>query len=182
MDITDLAARLRLFIQKLQPVPDTRHNTSKTFIFKDLATSNHVLVRNDKLQESLQLPFSGPHKVLERGDKVFQLPIKCKPATVSLDRLKPMVSFVSLHGIQDLELKTAGGLLYVLDLYALVPDRSCPIYPILETAHSGKLKGWKREEFTLLCDVIFTLGGFAVAFVFGTQKKEIGKEQICLRA
>ncbi|GBP61409.1 Putative molluscan insulin-related peptide(s) receptor receptor beta chain [Eumeta japonica] len=42
--------------------------------------------------------------------------------------------------------------------YALVPDRSCPIHPILETSHSGKSKGWNREELTLLCDVS-TLGG-----------------------
>ncbi|GBP58741.1 Nucleic-acid-binding protein from transposon X-element [Eumeta japonica] len=43
-------------------------------------------------------------------------------------------------------------------LYALVPDRSCPFSPILETSHSGKSKGWKREELALLCDVL-TLGG-----------------------
>ncbi|GBP54752.1 hypothetical protein EVAR_90035_1 [Eumeta japonica] len=43
-------------------------------------------------------------------------------------------------------------------VYALVPDRGCVFYPILETSDSGKSKGWKSEELTLLCD-IFALGG-----------------------
>ncbi|GBP10057.1 hypothetical protein EVAR_101120_1 [Eumeta japonica] len=31
-------------------------------------------------------------------------------------------------------------------------------FPILDTSHSGKSKGWNREELTLLCDVVFSLG------------------------
>ncbi|GBP66746.1 hypothetical protein EVAR_28613_1 [Eumeta japonica] len=49
-------------------------------------------------------------------------------------------------------------LFFLLNKYALVPDQSCPIHPIPETSHSGKSKGWNRDELTLLCDV-FTLGG-----------------------
>ncbi|GBP37242.1 RNA-directed DNA polymerase from mobile element jockey [Eumeta japonica] len=47
-----------------------------------------------------------------------------------------------------------------LMLYALVAYRSSRIHSILETSRSGKSKGRKREELTLLCDVVFTLGGY----------------------
>ncbi|GBP38807.1 hypothetical protein EVAR_33558_1 [Eumeta japonica] len=39
-------------------------------------------------------------------------------------------------------------------MYALVADRSCLIYPIRETSHIGKSKKWKREDLTLLYDVV----------------------------
>lgn len=38
---------------------------------------------------SLQPAYTGPHKVLDRGDKIFKIVVKGKPVTVSIDRLKP---------------------------------------------------------------------------------------------
>ncbi|CAK1599624.1 unnamed protein product [Parnassius mnemosyne] len=88
-DITDFTARLHNFVKHLQPVPASRHTKEKTFVYKDLATTEHVFLREDASRTSLQPAYSGPHKVLSRGDKVFKLLVKGKEMNVSIDRLKP---------------------------------------------------------------------------------------------
>lgn len=88
-DITDFTARIRSFAEKLQPVPASRHNKNKIFVFKDLATSSHVFLREDTLRGSFHPAYSGPYEVIERTSKVYKLLIKGKHVTVSIDRLKP---------------------------------------------------------------------------------------------
>lgn len=88
-DITDFTARLRTFAQKVQPAPASRHNKDKIFIFKDLGIAEHVFLREDATRPPLQPVYSGPHKVIERGEKTFKLLVKGKTVTVSIDRLKP---------------------------------------------------------------------------------------------
>ncbi|XP_059046725.1 uncharacterized protein LOC131842210 [Achroia grisella] len=88
-DITDFSTRLRQFAAKLQPSPATHHKKDRIFIYKDLASSSHVFLRDDSVRGALQPPYSGPYEVLERGDKIFKLLVKGKPVTVSIDRLKP---------------------------------------------------------------------------------------------
>ncbi|CAG9101291.1 unnamed protein product [Plutella xylostella] len=88
-DMTELLARLRSFAEKLQPVPTSRHGHGKIFVYKDLATSTHVFLRDDALRGSLQPAYTGPHEVIERGEKVYKLLVKGKHVTVSVDRLKP---------------------------------------------------------------------------------------------
>lgn len=88
-DYTDFSARLRLIAQNFQPVPASRHCKDKPFVFKDLETSDYVFVREDALRGSLQPPYSGPYKILSRGDKVYKVLLKGKPVTVSVNRLKP---------------------------------------------------------------------------------------------
>ncbi|CAK1593602.1 unnamed protein product [Parnassius mnemosyne] len=89
VDITEFTARLRNIAKTLQPVPTTRHNTEKTFVFKDLNSCDYVFLREGALRSSLQPAYTGPHKVLTRGNKVFKLLVKGKEVTVSIDRLKP---------------------------------------------------------------------------------------------
>lgn len=88
-DLTDFTARLKNITQKLQPVPTSRHGSKKTFIFKDLASSTHVFLREDAVRGALQAAYTGPHAVLERGEKFFKLRVNGKTNTVSIDRLKP---------------------------------------------------------------------------------------------
>ncbi|CAH2097753.1 unnamed protein product [Euphydryas editha] len=88
-DISDFSTRLRNSIRKLNPTPAARHTKEKIFIFRDLNTSSHVFLRDDTVRGSLQPPYSGPHEVLDRGDKIFKILVKGKPTTVSVDRLKP---------------------------------------------------------------------------------------------
>ncbi|GBP20002.1 Zinc finger protein 26 [Eumeta japonica] len=44
-DISDYIARLRSFVRKLQPSPASRHGERATFVYKDLATTTHVFLR-----------------------------------------------------------------------------------------------------------------------------------------
>lgn len=88
-DVTDFTTRLRSTVQKLQPQPAARHCKRTIFVYKDLATTRHVYVREDAVRGALQPAYSGPHEVLDRNEKVFKLSIKGKPTTVTIDRLKP---------------------------------------------------------------------------------------------
>ncbi|GFY60779.1 uncharacterized protein TNIN_107321 [Trichonephila inaurata madagascariensis] len=64
----------------------------KPFKFKDLKDCSHVFVHTDSVRRSLQPPYHGPYKVINRSDKVFTLFIKGKNVNVSIDRLKPCFS------------------------------------------------------------------------------------------
>lgn len=88
-DVSDFTARLRAFAQKLNPVPASRHGNKSVFVFKDLANTDHVFLREDAVRASLQPAYTGPHKVVSRSDKSFVLLINGKEVIVSIDRLKP---------------------------------------------------------------------------------------------
>lgn len=88
-DVTEYTARLRQFANNLKPVPASRHTRQSIFVYKDLATTSHVFLREDALRASLQPAYTGPHPVIERNDKYFKLLIKGKTVTVTADRLKP---------------------------------------------------------------------------------------------
>lgn len=92
-DVTDFTDRLRSVVAHLQPQPASRHAAGKVFIFKDLFTVSHVFLREDALRGALQPAYTGPHRVIERGEKVFKILANGKPTTVSLDRLKPAFMF-----------------------------------------------------------------------------------------
>ena len=90
LDSQDLVSQLRNHMSQLRPTPASRHISSqRVFIHKDLATSSQVFVRQDALRPALQPPYAGPYPVLSRGEKTYTLYINGKPATISIDRLKP---------------------------------------------------------------------------------------------
>jgi hypothetical protein len=66
------------------------------FVHKELETCSHVFLRDDTIRGSLTPAYSGPHKVLARGDKVFKILLKGKEASVSIDRLKPAFTLDSV--------------------------------------------------------------------------------------
>uniref|UniRef100_A0A2H1X147 SFRICE_030921 n=1 Tax=Spodoptera frugiperda TaxID=7108 RepID=A0A2H1X147_SPOFR len=89
IDTTDYLSRLRSLVRQLRPSPAARHNKyNKFFIFKDLPTSSHVFLR-DCTAGGFKPAYSGPHKVIERGDKVYKIVVNGKQVTVSIDRIKP---------------------------------------------------------------------------------------------
>ncbi|GBP75971.1 Uncharacterized protein K02A2.6 [Eumeta japonica] len=69
-DISDYIARLRSFVQKLQPFPVSRHDERTTFVYKDLATTTHVFLREDTIRSSFQPAYTGPHEVLKEGQNL----------------------------------------------------------------------------------------------------------------
>lgn len=87
--------KLRENLQRLQPAP---YRISPTPIFtpKNLKTCSHVFLRDDAVRRPLTPPYTGPHLVLERGDKTFVIVLGSGKKTVSIDRLKPA------HVLEDL--------------------------------------------------------------------------------
>lgn len=88
-DITDFSARIKSFAEKLRPVPTRHHSAKRFFVYKDLATCSHVFLREEVLRASLQPAYTGPHEVVKRNPKTFQIKVNGKDLTVSIDRLKP---------------------------------------------------------------------------------------------
>lgn len=97
-DFTNFIARIRCFVSRIKPPPASRHSGHRSpFVFKDLATSSHVFLRNDVVAGSLKPAYTGPHEVLTRGDKVFKIIVNGKTVTVSIDRLKPAYILRDTH-------------------------------------------------------------------------------------
>lgn len=89
-DTSSLVTQLKHFMSNLQPTPASRHGPQKSvFVSKTLESSSHVFLRDDSVRPSLKPPYSGPYKVVSRGDKTITITIGSKNVTVSIDRLKP---------------------------------------------------------------------------------------------
>ncbi|GBP65081.1 hypothetical protein EVAR_46875_1 [Eumeta japonica] len=88
-DISDYIARLRSFVRKLQPSPASRHGERAIFVYKDLATTTHVFLREDTIRSTFQPAYTGPQEILKRGDKIFTILVNGKQTTVSIERIKP---------------------------------------------------------------------------------------------
>lgn len=81
--------RLRLFVQTLQPTA-SRSCVSRPFhVPAELDTCTHVFLRHDGTRRSLQAPYDGPFRVLDRSDRYFKLDIRGTGRIVSIDRVKP---------------------------------------------------------------------------------------------
>lgn len=89
VDYADFAARLRDRMARLNPVPASHHTKKPFYIPRELSTAHHVFLRQGHARKSLESPYSGPYKVIDRGEKTFKILIKGKPNSVSIDRLKP---------------------------------------------------------------------------------------------
>lgn len=80
--------RLRNKFRELRPT-STRIDQREVYIPKDLASSNFVFVRIDKVRKPLTAPYEGPYKVTRRLRKAFIISKNGKNETISIDRLKP---------------------------------------------------------------------------------------------
>lgn len=90
VDMTDFADRLRNHMNKLAPQPTSWHHSSRPFyIPRDLSTATYVFLREGPVRRPLQPPYAGPYKVTRRGSKTYDILVKNKTLTVTIDRLKP---------------------------------------------------------------------------------------------
>lgn len=55
----------------------------------DLASASHAFVRVDHAKPPLTPAYTGPYKILTRGEKTVTLDFKGRRETISLDRVKP---------------------------------------------------------------------------------------------
>lgn len=88
-DPSEFSARLTSVMNSIRPSPASRHGQHKIFIFKNLSSADFVYLRDDTVRGSLQPAYTGPYKVIHRGDKTFKILFKNKETTVSIDRIKP---------------------------------------------------------------------------------------------
>ena len=80
----------RLHIKRIKPIPVEHHDKRKIFIFKELSTCSHVFLRVGVSRRSLEPPYSGPHKVLNRpNDRIIEIDVDGTAKTVSLENVKP---------------------------------------------------------------------------------------------
>ena len=85
----DFVQILHSHIQQLRAVQGSRHGEKEILVFKDLATTDPVIVRHDGPKTILQCLYDGPYRVVSRHKKKFVLNINGRDVTVSTDRLKP---------------------------------------------------------------------------------------------
>lgn len=85
----DVILKLRKHFETIRPSPPSRHNKNTVFVFKDLQSCSHVLVRTDALRTSLQVPYEGPFPVVSRSEKYFTVLVKGLESNISINRLKP---------------------------------------------------------------------------------------------
>jgi cleavage and polyadenylation specificity factor subunit 1 len=88
-DAPPFVHQLRCAFNELRPHSVQRHGEKSVFVFRDLATASHVFVRHDGVKRPLQQPYSGPYRVVRRGEKSFVVNVNGCDKTITIDRLKP---------------------------------------------------------------------------------------------
>ena len=87
--IGDFSDKLSLLMSELSPV-QPRHSLSRpVYISQDLDKCTYVFLRTDAVKTSLQAPYEGPFRVVDRNLKKFKLIIKGKEVICTIDRCKP---------------------------------------------------------------------------------------------
>ncbi|GFX56932.1 retrovirus-related Pol polyprotein from transposon opus [Trichonephila clavipes] len=84
MDQETFVSQLQEFMEDLKPVPSNSVKHQRIFVHKDLRSCSHVFVRIDRVKKSLEPPYQGPYKVVERSDKFFTLSMKDKNVNIYL--------------------------------------------------------------------------------------------------
>lgn len=88
-DSSTYVDRLKQFFKNIRPTTPVQHGKRRTFVFKDLSTCEYVFLRDDGPKSMLQFSYTGPHKVIKRNERTYDIDITGKIRTVTIDRLKP---------------------------------------------------------------------------------------------
>ena len=91
--------QLKRSFQDLRPCRVDRHGAKNVFVFKDLDKCSHVFIRNDAPKLPLQQPYSGPYRVISRGEKFFIVSVSDRNKDISVDRLK--AAYIVAEDIED---------------------------------------------------------------------------------
>ena len=86
---SDYVGKLKYYMSKLRATPPRVHRSRRTYVSDSLNSASHVFIRQDTVRGSLQRPYEGPFKVLQRTAKYFVVDVNGRSDTVSIDRLKP---------------------------------------------------------------------------------------------
>lgn len=89
-DPQQFVSEFRRHMHKVRAAPVKHNKSSKVFVYKELLECTHVFLRAPPNKKSLQRPYSGPHKILNRvSERVFQIDVNGKPKNVSVENVKP---------------------------------------------------------------------------------------------
>ncbi|XP_050440014.1 uncharacterized protein LOC126845402 [Adelges cooleyi] len=89
VDPVTFVGKLKDDMRELRPVPTLNHSKRKVFIHPKLKECTHVFLQKDKPIKSLERPYDGPFKVMERDNKVFKIQAGKNLVNVTIDRIKP---------------------------------------------------------------------------------------------
>ncbi|XP_033231483.1 uncharacterized protein K02A2.6-like [Belonocnema kinseyi] len=80
----------REHMRSVKPVPVGHHGKKRVFLHKDLNSCSHVFLRVGTGKKSLERPYTGPHKVINRNsDRVFEIHVNGSSRQVSVENVKP---------------------------------------------------------------------------------------------
>ena len=88
-DASDHLQRIQDIAGRLVPAPDAWHGTRPAADNRGLREAEFVFMRRDAGHGSLQTPYTGPYRVLNRQDTYFVIQCGEREESVSVDRLKP---------------------------------------------------------------------------------------------
>ncbi|XP_026324993.1 uncharacterized protein LOC113233972 [Hyposmocoma kahamanoa] len=100
-DLSCFASRLRPHMAKLMAKPAKWHSNTPFYSPKSLKDCSHLFLRLDRVRRSLEPPYAGPYKVLERKEKYFKVLVRDTAMNISVDRLKPAFTSNDNAGLLD---------------------------------------------------------------------------------
>lgn len=85
-----LLEEFREYMRAVRPAPVEHRHKRKIFFHKDLYSCSHVFLTVGTIKKSLEFPYSGPHKVLNRiNEKIFEIEVNGSNRRVSVENVKP---------------------------------------------------------------------------------------------
>ena len=80
----------REHMREIKPAPVGHKYKKKIFLYKDLKSCTHVYKGVGPVKNSLERPYTGPHRIINRtSDRVYEIHINGTPRQVSVEHLKP---------------------------------------------------------------------------------------------
>ncbi|XP_043483452.1 uncharacterized protein LOC122511944 [Leptopilina heterotoma] len=80
----------REHMRNVKPIPVEHRHKREIFVHKNIYTCSHVFIRQSMIKKSLEPPYSGAHKVINRtSDRVFEVEVNGLKKQISVENLKP---------------------------------------------------------------------------------------------
>ena len=146
----DLAGHLRQLRDRvgvLAPVLTALHGQlhRQTLVLASLARTPFVFVCRDGKKKPLQTPYTGPYRVLMRGDKTFIIDYGGREETVSIDHLKPAHTD-SEAPVQVARPPRRGGPLNRVQMYGNRRVANSFQEPFYSRHFVGQKSDWRQKE------------------------------------
>ncbi|KAM0728859.1 Gag-Pol polyprotein [Formica fusca] len=96
----------RIHMREIKSRPTAHHHKKTPFFHKNLYDCTHVWIREDAVRKSLQPPYSGPFRIVNRiNDNLFAIDVAGKIVNITTERLKP--AFLPKEASDDVIIMTS---------------------------------------------------------------------------